>query len=62
MPTYGQAQKDMLAAQVLKIAFPEHDICGIDCIPLIRQHGSLHCVTMQIPAGTVNGISDNRWI
>ena len=26
-------------------------IIGINCLPLIRQHGSLHCVTMQLPSG-----------
>lgn len=48
-PTYGQKQNDELAGQILKIAFPNHNIRGIGCIPLIRQHGSLHCITMQMP-------------
>ena len=30
-------------------AFPGRAIIGIDCLPLIQQHGSLHCVTMQLP-------------
>ncbi|MDO4671380.1 MAG: agmatine deiminase family protein, partial [Porphyromonadaceae bacterium] len=30
--------------------FPSHKIIGIECSALIRQHGSLHCVTMQIPS------------
>jgi len=29
------------------------EIVGIDCRALIKQHGSLHCVTMQYPAGTL---------
>lgn len=48
-PTYRQQQKDILAGQILKIVFPNHNIVGIDCLPLIMQHGSLHCVTMQLP-------------
>ena len=48
-PTYGQPRHDALAAQVLAQAFPEREIVGIDCRALIRQHGSLHCVTMQYP-------------
>ena len=28
-------------------AFPDREIIGIDCCPVIRQHGSLHCCTMQ---------------
>lgn len=49
MPTYRQPNNDRLAAQILKIAFPDHEIVEVDCYHLIRQHGSLHCATMQIP-------------
>lgn len=48
-PTYNQPANDALAAQVLQQAFPGREIIGIDCRALIRQHGSLHCVTMQYP-------------
>ena len=48
-PTYCQPSNDLAAAQVLEQAFPDREIVGIDCSPLIRQHGSLHCVTMQYP-------------
>ena len=49
MPSYAQPLKDELAAKILKIAFPDHEIRMIDCRALIKQHGSLHCVTMQVP-------------
>ncbi len=49
MPVYNQPANDKLALQIMKIAFPQHEIIPIDCRPLIRQHGSLHCMTMQIP-------------
>ncbi len=49
MPVYRQPQKDELAAQLIKIAFPDHQVVKIDCSVLIKQHGSLHCVTMQVP-------------
>lgn len=49
VPIYGQTKKDKLACQILKIAFPEHDIVPINCCALIQQHGSLHCATMQFP-------------
>lgn len=52
-PTYGQPEHDGCAGEVLKEAFPERKIIGIDCRALIRQHGSLHCVTMQYPAGVI---------
>ena len=51
LPVYNQALNDQLAIQMMKIAFPDHEIIGIDCNALIRQHGSLHCVTMQMHAG-----------
>lgn len=54
MPTYNQPQNDMLACHTVKIAFPDHEVVGVDCTTLIRQHGSLHCATMQIPEGGFN--------
>ena len=54
MPTYGQPDKDELAMRSIRIAFPTHKVVGIDCRTLLRQHGSLHCATMQIPAGIIN--------
>jgi agmatine/peptidylarginine deiminase len=44
---------DETARQRLQEAFPDREIIGIDCHPLIKQHGSLHCVTMQLPVGFV---------
>ena len=52
-PTYQQPDHDRKAAEVLQQAFPEHEIIGIDCRALIKQHGSLHCVTMQYPLGVI---------
>lgn len=51
MPTYGQRDKDELAMRSIRIAYPEHKVVGVDCRSLLRQHGSLHCATMQVPAG-----------
>lgn len=49
MPTYNQPEIDQFAINQLKIAFPDREIVGIDCCVLIKQHGSLHCCTMQYP-------------
>ena len=49
VPTYCD-ENDSVALQIFKKIFPKRDIIGIDCQTLIRQHGSLHCVTMQYPA------------
>lgn len=48
MPAYGQPQTDELACKIVKIAYPHREIVPIDCRALIRQHGSLHCATMQL--------------
>lgn len=48
MPTYN-SPKDEIAKQQLQRAFPDREIVGINCLALIKQHGSLHCVTMQYP-------------
>ena len=53
MPTYGQPENDDLARRQLQKAFPKYDIVPIDCRVLIRQHGSLHCSTMQFPVGVL---------
>ena len=50
VPTYGVPQ-DQKALEILRGCFPDRDIVGLDCRPLIYQHGSLHCVTMQFPQG-----------
>jgi agmatine/peptidylarginine deiminase len=52
LPFYGGKQ-DARAQAILQAAFPDRQVAGIDCTPLIRQHGSLHCVTMQFPRGSI---------
>ena len=56
-PTYAQPENDARAAQVLAEAFPGREIVGVDCRALIKQHGSLHCVTMQYPESVKNQIA-----
>jgi len=52
VPTYNDPA-DETALEVVQKAFPDREIIGIDCSTLILQHGSLHCVTMQIPKGVL---------
>lgn len=52
-PTYNQPYKDESARKTIQKAFKGYDVVGIDCRPLIKQHGSLHCCTMQFPAGCI---------
>ncbi|MDY2916630.1 MAG: agmatine deiminase family protein [Muribaculaceae bacterium] len=49
VPVYNQPKKDRLACQIIRVAFPGHEIVPVDCRALIQQHGSLHCATMQFP-------------
>lgn len=56
MPSYGQPANDYLACQTVKIAFPGCKVKSVDCQTLIKQHGSLHCATMQIPKGLLQPV------
>lgn len=48
LPVYNDPH-DAEAIAICEKAFRGRDIVPIDCSVLIRQHGSLHCVTMQFP-------------
>lgn len=50
LPTYG-VETDAQAVGVMSEAFPAFEVVPVDCHALIRQHGSLHCSTMQYPQG-----------
>ena len=52
MPVYD-VPEDTEAVRVMAGIFPDREIIAINCRPLIAQHGSLHCVTMQLPEGVV---------
>jgi len=47
VPTYRQPNLDNEALSMIGKAFPDREIVGIDCCAVIKQHGSLHCCTMQ---------------
>lgn len=53
VPFYKDLERDQEAKEQLQKAFPSREIVGVDCSPLIRQHGSLHCITMQYPEGFI---------
>ncbi|MBK8807314.1 MAG: agmatine deiminase family protein [Bacteroidales bacterium] len=50
LPIYN-VNTDTEAIKIFKESLPQHEIIPIDCSVLIKQHGSLHCVTMQYPEG-----------
>jgi len=54
MPAYGGAT-DAEAAKVIAAAHPGRQIVPVDARALIWQNGSVHCLTMQVPAGALAG-------
>lgn len=52
VPAYGDAA-DREAARIIAQAHPGREVVQVPCRPLIWQNGSLHCITMQLPAGIV---------
>ena len=52
-PTYNQPEKDEEAKRQIQLAFPDRDVIGVDSLTIIRQHGSIHCLTMQLPEGAI---------
>ena len=54
VPAYGDPA-DAEAARVIGAAYPGREVVQVPCRPLIWQNGSLHCITMQLPAGLLAG-------
>jgi agmatine deiminase len=52
VPIYDDPS-DAISLENLRGCFPDREIVAINCNPLIQQYGSLHCVTMQLPAGVL---------
>ena len=50
VPAYGD-KADNEAARIIGTAHPGREVVQVPCRPLIWQNGSLHCITMQLPAG-----------
>ncbi len=46
---------DMTAAEVIGSAHPGSEVVHVDARELIWQNGSIHCLTMQIPAALADG-------
>ncbi len=53
-PCYGDPA-DEVAMQRLADAFPGREVVGVPARTLIEENGSLHCATMQLPAGLALG-------
>lgn len=53
VPIYADPM-DEVALDIIRKAMPSYEVIGIDCRALVQQHGSLHCITMQVPEGFIN--------
>ena len=53
VPIY-KVSEDKEALKIISSLFPNRKIIGIDCRTLIKQYGSLHCATMQLPKGSLS--------
>ena len=49
VPTYNIPEMDRRACEIIQTAFPDRKIIAIDATAIVRQHGSIHCCTMQVP-------------
>lgn len=52
VPSY-EDPADEIAMQAIRKCFPDREVIGIPSLPLIQQYGSLHCASMQLPAGVL---------
>jgi agmatine deiminase len=50
VPTFRQGRNDDRALGMIRELFPEREITGIDCLDLVEEGGTLHCISQQQPA------------
>lgn len=57
VPVYNDPA-DAHALEALAHCFPDRELIPVNCTTLIQQSGSLHCATMQLPAGVLPEYED----
>ena len=50
VPTFRQRRNDDRALGLLRELFPNREVVGIDCLDLVEEGGTLHCISQQQPA------------
>ncbi|MCX6874235.1 MAG: agmatine deiminase family protein [Verrucomicrobia bacterium] len=50
VPTFRQRQNDDRALGMIRELFSGREVLGIDCLDLVEEGGSLHCISQQQPA------------
>ncbi len=51
VPTFRQGRNDDRALGMIRELFPDREITGIDCLDLVEEGGTLHCISQQQPEG-----------
>jgi agmatine deiminase len=49
VPQFRQKKNDERAKDILREIFPAREIVGIDCLDLVEEGGTLHCISQQQP-------------
>lgn len=50
VPTFRQPRNDDRALGMMRELFPDREVTGIDCLDLVEEGGTLHCISQQQPA------------
>ena len=50
VPTFRQAKNDGQALGLIRELFSGREVIGIDCLDLVEEGGTLHCISQQQPA------------
>jgi agmatine deiminase len=51
VPTFRQRKNDDRALGIIAEQFPDREIIPIDCLDLVQEGGTLHCISQQQPEG-----------
>ncbi len=49
VPTFRQGKNDDRALGIIREQFPDREIVPIDCLDLVQEGGTLHCISQQQP-------------
>jgi agmatine deiminase len=50
VPQFRQKKNDQRALSIIREIFPDREVVGIDCLDLVEEGGTLHCISQQQPA------------
>jgi agmatine deiminase len=50
VPTFRQLERDARVVDLYRELFSGREVVGIECLDLVEEGGSLHCISQQQPA------------